>query len=857
MNNEFDFEKILEKVQKPGRYIGGEWNEVRKNPKLVESKIALVFPELYEIGMSYIGQKILYSILNMNSSILAERVFAPWVDYENEFRKRDIPLFSIENKIPINQFDILGFSLLYELNYSNIITILDLGRIPILSSERGLNFPLVIAGGPAVFNPEPVADIFDLFLLGDGEEAFLEIIEKFKVLKAELKDKDTVLREMAKIKGVYVPSLYTAYKPFNSCLLAEKPGKDVAAKIEKRVLFPFNKASFPETIIVPNISTIFDRITVEVARGCPQNCRFCQAGNIYFPHRVRSSSYIVKKVLNSMQSTGYEDVSLAALSVGDYPYLNDVIENLMKELCKQKVSLSLSSLRPECLSSDIVESIIKVRKTGFTIVPEAGTERLRRVINKHLNDEDLQEASKNAFSRGWRKLKLYFMVGLPTEKEEDLQGIVDLVEEIIGIGRGILKRPPLINLSVSSFIPKPHTPFQWLKMEEEKHLKEKHRFLKFRMKKYPFVRFKKHSLKNSMLEAVFSRGDRKLSSVLIRAWENGARFDSWNDLFNFTAWEKAFDSQSIDYSSYLSDLKKDAILPWDHIDTGIKKSHLLKELDKALLEETTLPCTENKCSECQGCSLRQLYKKRFSEKLCICTSHYHSFGEETGSIHLYRVFYSKVQKAKFFSHNDLNNIIRRSFRRANIPVVFSEGFHPKMVITFLPALPLGMEGKSELFEFKSQYLFSEEEFVFHINKFLPSGFNVLGLKKLSSMKSNLNSEIDTLIYSMKLRDEEVHRGLESIRKEKNSYSINDNKMVEELVRDYLKKSKNEFVEKVEVDKKQGKLFLFLKYDPKKVICSQNIIKDVFKIKNPVFLMAREKVVFKIHSPDKRNIGEIK
>ena len=496
--------EILKDIEKPGRYLGGEWNEVRKDPARVKAKVALVFPDLYDVGMSYLGQKILYYILNGRPDILAERVFTPWTDFEQKLRAEKIPLYSLENKIPLNQFDILGFSLLYELNYTNILTTLDLGDIPLHSAQRNLDYPLVVAGGPAAFNPEPVADIFDFFLIGDGEEAFLEIIDRFMILKKELQGKAALLKELSQIEGVYVPFLYQTYQPSGSHLLALKPEKGKEAKVKKRILFPFHKAPFPEEIVVPNVKIIFDRVSVEVARGCPQKCRFCQASSIYLPPRVKSPSFVIEKIMNSLQMTGYESSSLASLSVSDYPYLEKTVEILMKELAQQKISLSLPSLRPKGLSSDLARSIIKVRKTGFTLVPEAGTERLRRVINKKLEDEYIWEASRNAFSQGWRLLKLYFMVGLPTEKEEDLEGIVDIVQEISRIGNQIIKSMPQINLSLSSFIPKPHTPFQWLEMEEEQRLQDKYRFLMSRLRKYRHLKIKKQPLENSLLEAVFS-----------------------------------------------------------------------------------------------------------------------------------------------------------------------------------------------------------------------------------------------------------------------------------------------------------------------------------------------------------------
>ncbi|MGB7295105.1 MAG: radical SAM protein, partial [Candidatus Aminicenantales bacterium] len=378
---------VLEQVEKPGRYIGGEWNAVRKDPAAVEARIALVFPDVYEIGMSYLGQKILYDILNAHPALLAERVFAPWPDFEKALRSRRLPLFSLENKLPLRQFDILGFSLLYELNYSNILTVLDLGGIPILAEERGEDEPLILAGGPAAFNPEPVSDIFDAFLLGDGEDAFVEIAEGVITARQAGAGREEILRGLAGISGVYVPSLYESYAPSGLALLARRPKSGAPVRIRKRVKALLGKSSFPEAIVVPDVQAVHDRVAVEVARGCPQRCRFCQATGLYFPHRVMEPALVRKGVRRSLATTGFEDVSLSALSISDYPFLEETVAALMDDLAGQKISLSLSSLRPKGLSPGVIENILRVRKTGFTLVPEAGTDRLRRVINKELDNQ--------------------------------------------------------------------------------------------------------------------------------------------------------------------------------------------------------------------------------------------------------------------------------------------------------------------------------------------------------------------------------------------------------------------------------------------------------------------------------------
>jgi len=836
-----ELEEILRRVEKPGRYLGGEWNAVKKEPDRVSAKVALAFPDLYEVGMSYLGQKILYNILNTQPDILAERVFAPWVDFEHELRTKKVRLHSLENRIPLDRFDIIGFSLLYELNFSNILTMLELGRIPQYSRERDLGFPLVIAGGPAAFNPEPVADFFDLFVIGDGEDAFLEIVRKYMILKKEAKDKISVMEELAAIKGIYVPSLYRPFRQKNIPLMAVKATKQAPAKIEKRVLFPFHQAPFPEDIVVPHIQVIFDRVAWEIARGCPQNCRFCQASSIYFPFRVKNPSSVIRGVMNSLYSTGYDGVSLSSLSVSDYPYLEDVIRSLMKELEKQKVSLSLSSLRPKGLTSEIAENIVKVRKTGFTLVPEAGTERLRSVINKCLSDDEIREAIENAFRLGWKRLKLYFMIGLPTENEEDLSGIVSIVEEILRIGKKILNRAPQINLSVSAFIPKPHTPFQWLPMDAEDKIREKFGFVLSRLQKYPSVRLKRDLVERSVLEGVFSRGDRRLNVVLRRAWEAGARFDSWNDMFHFPIWEKAFESENLDFREYLSELDTESVLPWDHIDTGLKKKRLCEELELALEGKFSPPCHEKDCALCQGCTLSKFFEDRFDEAISHSEVDSTHLGKPIENVQRYKASFRKIGRARFLSHMDLNNLIQQGFRRAGIPVNYSHGFHPKMMISFPPALPLGMAGHAEWIEFKSSFIISENEFIPRFNEFMIDGVEFFALRRLAENEPSMNRQINAFLYSLDLKDKNVTGAVEKLsssadRAEK--YHV----VIKKIVNDYLKKGKGNSLQQIVLDEKQGQLFLLIKNVPQKGEKPQDIANALLGLENPAFFMAREEIL---------------
>jgi radical SAM family uncharacterized protein/radical SAM-linked protein len=839
---EGELARILPLVEKPARYIGGEWNEVRKDPARVRLRIGLAFPDIYEIGMSYLGQKILYHLLNAKPGLAAERVFAPWPDMEAALRRAGLPLVSLESKTPLDRLDILGFSLLYELNDSNIMTILDLGRIPLLSAERGAEHPLVIAGGPAAFNPEPLARFFDAFLVGDGEEAFPEIAETYLDLKSRGLHRERVLEELSRIRGVYVPSLYSAETPPGSRLSVPVPRAGAPARVMKRVLSRL-PSTYPERIIVPHVQAVFDRVALEVARGCPQRCRFCQATNIYFPHRPLAPSTVIMSALNSLRSTGYEDASLSGLSVGDYPGLERTVKALMNELVPEGISLSLSSLRPQSLSQDLVDSIIKVRKTGFTLVPEAGTERLRRVINKDVTTEDLLEAARNAFSQGWRLLKLYFMIGLPTERQDDLEAIEDLVRGILDAGRRANGMTPQVNVSISSFIPKPHTPFQWLAMEDAATLQDKMGFLRSRLKRHRSVQLKIHDLPTSLLEAVFSRGDRRLAGPLIDAWTRGARFDSWKDHFRFDIWEGALSGRGLDYRDYLSALDTNAPLPWDIIETGISKEHLRRELGKALREEATPSCGETNCRDCLGCAAELRGIKPGEDSLTVESLPPLLIGAEVTAVLRYRAFFAKEGPARFLSHNDLANALRRAFRRAGISVLRSAGFHPKMLVSYLPALPLGMEGREECLDFKSNREFSEAEFLERVNSSLPRGIRFLSLVRLDEKQPKLGEALGGMVYSLDWRHPDVQLSVLAVHRECGEGPLDDKTMIRERAREAFPQAEAQGLD-VSLDEGRQRLVIELKHQAQGGLRPQDVVRAILSLEHPVYAMARERILWK-------------
>jgi radical SAM family uncharacterized protein len=822
--------RVLARVEKPGRYVGGEWNEVRKRPDLARVKVALAFPDVYEIGMSYLGQKILYALLNKDRDVLAERVFAPWPDLERELRAAGIPLASLENAIPLREFDIVGFSLLYELNYSNVLTMLDVGGIPLRSAERGEGDPWVVAGGPAAFNPEPTADLFDIVYLGDGEEGFPEIVAAVADLRERRVPRREAVRELARIDGVYVPSLYRVEAAGGgSPLLVPRPLPGAPAAVRKRLVGDFARSFFPEKIVVPSLRVVFDRVAVEAARGCPQSCRFCQAASLYFPHRPKDPDVIHRTALRSLRQTGYEDASLSALSVGDHPEIEAVVGALMADLAREKISLSLSSLRPGRLSRGLVGEILKVRKTGFTLVPEAGTERLRAVIDKKLTDGEIRDALTFAFEGGWKLVKLYFMVGLPTETREDLAGIVELVRSSLELGRSILGSAPRIHVSVSSFIPKPHTPFQWLGMEDEAVLAEKQAFVRSELRRFRTVEVKTHPLAVSVLEAVFSRGDRRLGPVLVDAWRRGARFDGWDDKLDAGAWKDAFAAAGIDPREYLRPLPVGSPLPWDVAETGLKKSLLARELEAALRGERTPGCLERPCADCQGCATRAWKARPSPSPIRPEPPPPAPAGEPAGSVLRYRAVYAKLGKARYLSHIDHIHVLQRAFRRAGIEVRKTEGFHPKMDFTYGPALPLGMEARREVLEFRSGRLIEAAEFLRRINRSLPAGLRFSRLERLGPGAPSLAGAIERLEYSLDWTLGASGRDLTSA-------------ALEEALRRV--RGSTPAAAEMSFAVRGRRLLLVLPPLPLKGGRAQDIVREVFGAAEPAFLVRRDAVVLK-------------
>ncbi|MDD5015459.1 MAG: TIGR03960 family B12-binding radical SAM protein [Atribacterota bacterium] len=595
-------EGLLDKVEKPGRYTGKEFNEIVKEENTSTVKMALVFPDLYEIGMSYLGFKILYEIINKRDDALAERVFSPAIDMEKLLRERQMPIFSLETYRSLNSFDIVGFTIQHELCYSNILNLLELGHIPLRSEERKEDAPLIIAGGPGTFNPEPLSPFIDLFVIGEGEEIIGEIIEVYKRWKDKKQSRAKLLEEFAHIEGIYVPSHFEVTYFKDGKIKSVTPKKETyCSVIKKRFISNFDQATYPLSPIVPNIDVIHDRITLEIFRGCTRGCRFCQAGMIYRPVREKKVDTLIELAKKILAHTGYEEISLSSLSSSDYSEIERLITRLVDQFEEKGVGVSLPSLRIDSFSVALAQQVQRVRKTGLTLAPEVGTQRLRDVINKNVQEDDLYSSIRAALEKGWRKIKLYFMVGLPTETEEDIEGIVRLVSKVDRMGREITGRKININISVSAFVPKPHTPFQWEAQEERESLSEKIRYLKNKLN-WRNISFSYPDINRIYLEAVFARGDRRLGEVLEKAHSLGCKFDAWREHFNFEAWQRAFSESELNMGFYVNRVRQeDEILSWDHISCGVKKEYLLKEKEKALRAETTPDCRFEDCMGCGVC----------------------------------------------------------------------------------------------------------------------------------------------------------------------------------------------------------------------------------------------------------------
>jgi radical SAM family uncharacterized protein/radical SAM-linked protein len=730
---------FLDRVEKPARYAGGEVGAVVKDWAAVEATFCLAFPDVYDIGMSHLGFKILYQILNDDPRTLAERCYAPWVDMEAELRARALPLVSLESARPLRDFDVVGFSLQFELSYSNVLTMLDLGGVPLRSADRGESDPLVVAGGPTATHPEPLAPFIDAFVIGDGEQKATEVALTWARLRRAGVPRRERLVALARLGAVYVPSLYaTAVDPDTGLGIVTGP-------LEPGLPFPIDRSlvdladyPFPDRGPTGGPEAIFDRMSIEIARGCTEGCRFCQAGMIYRPVRERDPEEIVETVIKAVKASGQDEVSLTALSTADVSCISPLIKKVARRLAEDRISLGVSSLRAYGLEPELLDEIKQVRATGLTFAPEAGTQRMRDVVNKNVTEEQLHETAERVFSRGWGKMKLYFMIGLPTETDDDVRGIVETGARTAAAGKRAARgRAAEVTVSVSTHVPKPHTPFQWCAMDALSEVSRKQQILRDTARPYRAVKLRTHEAPASLLEGIFARGDRPLADVLERAWKHGARFDSWDEQLKLDVWEEAFTHFGVDRAKYLGTIPLSARLPWSHIDVGLEDGFLAKEYRKALQNRLSPPCgkvagtfvhhdnledarADQKrlvCYDCGvACDLTQMRDERitFLDKL----------GAEKRSLpivkerprveappegapveeapkakvppqqgrggHLYRFRYEKTGATALLGHLDVIREIPRVLRRVGMKAVYTKGFHPKPDMSYGPALSLGV-----------------------------------------------------------------------------------------------------------------------------------------------------------------------
>ena len=784
---------ILPTVEKPGRYLGIERNVVRKDLSRATLTVALGFPDAYEIGMSHTGLKILYELVNRRPDFACERTYAPWVDLESRMREGGIPLFTVESCAPVADFDVFGFSLQSELNYSNVPNMLDLAGLPVWQRDRRESDPIVLGGGPCTANPEPIADFFDAFLVGDAEEALLEMLDVLAKARAEGLSRRDVLGRLAAVDGLYVPSFYDVTYREDGRIEAIRPNDPRAPERARRTWVPVLKPEYyPDRPMVPSVEIVQDRLGLEVMRGCTQGCRFCQAGYWYRPVRELDPDDVVKMTKSFIAESGWSEVGLLSLSTADYSQIEPLVKCLAPQLSDRRVSISLPSLRAEAFSVGLADAVSEVRKSGFTFAPETGSDRLRRVINKTFTNADMIQAADVAFGRGWDLIKVYTMIGLPTETKEDLDELVTLVEGILAQGRRHGRKE--VNVSVGPFVPKSWTPFQWAPFDGVDLLERKLRYLKDRFRRVRGAKMKWHEPREAEIECVLSRGDRRAARVIHTAWRSGVRFDGWSEHFRYDLWQRAFEAEGIPASTYLRAYDLDEVLPWDVLDASITKRFLRVELVKAKKEMRTEDCKWGHCYACgvPGNGLDTVLAQSMPGSLPTLDGAVSSAADpaayrdvakgaayrqkpmpdlpsavrrasaETGRPVRHRVTFEKTGDARFLSHRNTMDAFERAIRAAGLPARYSEGFNPHMKLSMGPALPLGLESRQEVFDVDGRAPFGPDAAP-RISDKLPPGLAVLDVRELAAADPALSKSVKAARYAVRLEEpEHLGRASEAI-----------------------------------------------------------------------------------------------